>query len=103
MPAFRRGDLRDSLIWEFRHLLGSRVLDAYGIQLLTDAHLAHAHDLSGWHVETVAPGRHVVRARDLAASYAGNQPDPAVLERARADFGDMILTAAVAAAEPRPW
>ena len=86
----------------FRHLMSSRVFDAYGIQLLTDTHLAHAHDLSRWDVQTVAPGRHLVQARDLDPWYAADQPDPAVLEQARADFGDMILTPAIAEAEPRP-
>ncbi len=48
------------------HLLGSYVHDARGIMLLTDAHLARAHDLSGWDVEQVGPRRHLMRARDLA-------------------------------------
>jgi hypothetical protein len=102
-PPFAGGRLGASLLSDFRHLLGSRVFDAYGIQLLTDAHLAHARDLSGWHVETVAPGRHLVRARDLDAWYDGARPDLIVLEQARADFSDMILTAETLAAQPRPW
>lgn len=31
-----------------RHLNGQYIPDAHGLQLLTDAHLAHANDLSDW-------------------------------------------------------
>lgn len=75
-----------------RHLLASRVLDAYGVQLLTDAHLAHARDLSGWDVEPLGEGRHLVRARDLAAWFAQDQPTDTALTQARSDFADMLLT-----------
>ncbi len=48
-----------------RPVLASRVPDAFGIQVLTDAHLEHAHDLTDWTIEEIAPGRHLVTARDL--------------------------------------
>jgi hypothetical protein len=101
-----------------RHLWSSRVHDAQGIQLLTSAHLDQAHDLSGWDVEEVAADRWLVSARDLQpwydlpdyqtwrsdlrASGAGTAADwvPAHLASARRDFGDMILTAEIAAAHP---
>ena len=73
------------------HLLDSYVHDARGVMLLTDAHLARAHDLSAWTVEPVRPSRYVLRARDLTPWLAGDHPDPAVLQRARADFGGMLL------------
>ena len=73
------------------HLLGSYVHDARGVMLLTDEHLARAHDLSEWTVEPVRPGRHLLRARDLTPWLAHDHPDPAVLQRARADLGDMLL------------
>ncbi len=73
------------------------VLEPSGIQILTDRHLAHAHDLSGWST-TRLDGDHVlVEAHDLEPWYATplrqhESPDPELLEHARRDFGDMILT-----------
>jgi hypothetical protein len=69
------------------------VPDTHGIQLLTGAHLANAHDLSHWTITEVAPDRYLVEADDLAAWYAQPHPDQATLVQARADFGDMIITA----------
>ena len=74
------------------HLLGQFVPDARGAMLLTDAHLAHAHDLSGWSIEDVGHGRHLVQAPDLAAWFAQPQPSAEAVARARHDFGAMILT-----------
>ena len=98
--------------WHFnRHLWSSRIHDVTGIQLLTGAHLAHAHDLSGWQVTQVAPDRWLVRAPDLEPWYdvpdrdTWNRrafPHPDVLAQARSDFGDMILTDEIAEAHPRP-
>ena len=68
------------------------VPDAHGIQILTSAHLAKAHDLTAWTITEVAPDRHLVEAPDLAAWYAQPHPDPTTLAKARADFGDMIIT-----------
>ena len=73
------------------------VLEPSGIQILTDRHLAHAHDLAGWST-TRLDGDHVlVEAHDLGPWYATprrqhESPDPDLLDRARRDFGDMILT-----------
>lgn len=67
------------------------VPDACGTQLLGDAHLARAHDLSGWNVTPLGGGKHLVQAKDLAAWFAHDEPDPDVLERARRDFGNVIL------------
>lgn len=103
LPPYQ-GTGRGSALREVRHLAARRTHDAYGVQLLTDAHLTHAHDLSGWDVRTVAPGRHLVRARDLAPWYAAEQADPDTLARARADFGNLILTDQIVAEEtPQPW
>ncbi|MGQ1839208.1 hypothetical protein ACT4S2_12200 [Kocuria turfanensis] len=66
------------------------VADAHGIQLLTDRHLARAHDVSQWEVTEIAPNRYLVRARDLEPWYAGDTPE--AVAQARADFGSMILT-----------
>jgi hypothetical protein len=76
-----------------RRLWDEYVLDAQGMQVLTDAHLARAADLSGWDVEEVAPGRHLVSARELAPWFAGGEPEAAAVEAARRDFGGMLLTA----------
>lgn len=86
-----------------RPLLSSYVPDAFAVQILTDAHLERAHDLGDWEIEEVLPGRHLVIARDLApwlvtpAPHPENEyrlsPPPAqLIDKARADFGDMILT-----------
>lgn len=86
-----------------RHLWDSYVIDAAGVQLLTGKHLSHAHDLSDWTVEEVAPDRYLVSARDLEPWYAALVAEPATIERARADFGDMILTWDTILANPGPY
>ena len=85
-----------------RPLLTSFTPDVAGLQLLTDAHLDRAHDLTGWKTTKLAAGRHLVEARDLGAWYAEADPDPGLLEQARRDFGSMILTAE-AIVDHNPW
>lgn len=91
-----------------RPLLTCFVPDAFGLQLLTDAHLERANDLSAWDITPLGGGRHIVAARDLEAWYrpvhdqsleysecthdAFLPSDPHTLAQARDDFGDMILT-----------
>jgi hypothetical protein len=76
-----------------RHLWHTRVLDAHGIQLLTEDHLNHAHNLNNdWTTTQVTPGRYLVEAKDLTPWYATDTPDPDTLQQARHDFGDIILT-----------
>lgn len=77
------------------HLLASFVPDARGVLLVTDAHLARAADLSAWSLEALGGGRHLLRAKDLAPWLADQQVDPDVMARARADFGEMVMTRAV--------
>jgi hypothetical protein len=86
-----------------RHLLGARTLDAYGLQVLTDRHVARAKDLTGWDVRPLGAGRHLVQARDLDPWYATDRPDPAVLDQARADFGPLILTRDDVLHDPGPF
>jgi hypothetical protein len=86
-----------------RHMWSRFVPDAYGSQLLTRQHLERAHDLSAWQVTEVAPDRFLVRAADLAPWWDSYKPDPAVLARARSDFGDMIMTLADIEADPHGW
>jgi hypothetical protein len=86
-----------------RHLNGQYIADAHGLQLLTDAHLAHANDLSDWIIEPLGAGKHLVQATDLEPWYATIEPDPETLAKARADFGGMILTPEIIAANPPPW
>ncbi len=92
-----------------RHLWSTRVCDANGIQLLTSGHLDHARDLSNWLITEVATDRFLVQAKDLTPWLATHDknawqryesPDPATVAQARADFGDMILTEEIAAANP---
>ena len=75
-----------------RPLLTTFVPDASGIQLLTDSHLKRANDLSNWKVKPLNGGRYIVEAQDLEPWFADTDPEPALLAKARAEFGDMILT-----------
>ena len=85
------------------------VLDPCGLQVLTDRHLEAAHDLSGWRTTRLGPGHLLVEARDLDPWYepaytAFEAVRADVLDAARDDFGDMVLTSARADALglPRP-
>jgi hypothetical protein len=75
-----------------RHLDHQRVPDACGIQLLTEDHLALAHDLRAWNVTDLGGGKHLVEAVDTGPWFEGSGPEADVLDRARRDFGAMILT-----------
>jgi hypothetical protein len=66
-----------------RHLNGQYVPDAHGVQLLTDARLAHANDLSDWNVTPLGGGKHLVKAKDLQLWYANIDPEPETLAKAR--------------------
>ena len=83
-----------------RDLWSTHVLDVAGIQVLASAQLDRAADLGAWTVQEVAPDRWLVRAHDLEAWYQppdetawgqGRFPDPALVERARRDFGELVV------------
>ncbi|QNN51155.1 hypothetical protein [Nocardioides mesophilus] len=86
-----------------RHLWDRYVIDAHGVNLLTDYHLDNAHDLSDWTVEEVSPGRHLVSAKNLASWYSGGPTPYDVIQRARADFGKMILDWDTIQSHPGPY
>lgn len=86
-----------------RHLNGRYVPDAHGIQLLTDAHLNNANNLTDWNITKLGAGKHLVQATDLEPWYATATPDPDTLAKARADFGNMILTKETITNNPPPW
>jgi len=86
-----------------RHLWDEFVIDAAGVNLLTSKHLKHARDLSDWDVDEVAPDRFLVKAKDLTAWFGQVVPSDEVITRARADFGDMILTWDTIVARPGPY
>ncbi|MGW2091506.1 hypothetical protein [Promicromonospora sukumoe] len=67
-------------------------LDAYGTQVLTGHHLRRTHDLSSWTITSLGNDRHLVKHPNPDAWYAHDTPDPAVLEAARHDFGELIIT-----------
>ena len=98
LPYVEESDVRYN-----RHLWDQFVPDAHGLQLLTDAHLEHANDLSGWVIEPLGGGRHLVQAKDQQPWYANMDPDPETLAKARTDFGRMILTKQTTADNPPPW
>lgn len=93
LPYVSEGQVRNN-----RQLWDQHTPDAYGLQVLTEQHLARVDNLDGWEVSAVAPGRFLVQARDLAAWYAGTEPEPGVLDRARRDFGAAIFTPEAVAA-----
>ena len=88
-PAMR-GDAPPAWYHSRRDQLRDTVPDAHGVQLLTGAHLARAHDLSAWRVEEIAPDRYLVGAQDLDPWFRTGVADPDVVAAARADFGDML-------------
>ncbi|MFD9686802.1 hypothetical protein ACFWXO_13705 [Kitasatospora sp. NPDC059088] len=73
-------------------LWGRKVPDAHGIQLLSSAHLDQASDLSDWQITEVHKDRFLVEAPDPAAWFGPGGPAAAVIEQARADFGQLIVT-----------
>ncbi|MDH6128856.1 hypothetical protein [Kitasatospora sp. GP82] len=86
LPTISTTDLRaNHSVWS-RH-----VPDAHGIQLLTGAHLDRAEDLSGWSVTEIRPDRFLVEDRNPDAWFSPDGPDPELVERARRDFGRLII------------
>ncbi len=75
-----------------RHAWYCHTPDAHGIQILTDSHLEQASDLTRWHIQSLGNDRHLVQAPDLQPWYSAATPDPDVLDRARQDFGEIILS-----------
>jgi hypothetical protein len=82
-----------------RHLDDRRVPDACVEQVLTQAHLDAANDLSDWRVEEVAAGRFLVAHPRPSRWFlsappgeSGTRVDPEILAKAREDFGPMVLT-----------
>jgi hypothetical protein len=96
-------DLHERNIRYNRHLLSRYTPDAHGIQILTDQHLTRARDLSTWNIQGLGHGRYLVEADDTTPWYSTPLPDQDVVDQARHDFGDMILTKEVIAANPPPW
>lgn len=95
--------VRESGIRYNKHLNSQYTPDAHGLQILTDAHLKHATDLSDWVIKPLGAGRHLVQAKDLEPWYATTTVDPETLAKARDDFGAVILTPEIIANNPPPW
>ncbi|WP_433728018.1 hypothetical protein ACQP2Y_13900 [Actinoplanes sp. CA-051413] len=89
----------EAKVRRYRRLWDRYVPDAHGIQVVTGAHLSRLGPLPGWDVQPLAGGRHLVQARDLEPWFATDEPDPAVVAAARADFADALLTPEVLKAE----
>lgn len=83
-----------SLLLPLRPLEASHVPDVYAVQLLTDQHLAHGLDLTGWDVREVAPGRHLV-STPAAAAWLHDPlgPPTAMRDAARQQFAPALITA----------
>lgn len=86
-----------------RHMWDRYIPDAYGIQLLTRTHLEKANDLSAWSVEEIRADRFLVQSKDLPAWWDNVEPPAELLEQARADFGEMVMTYAAIEADPHGW
>jgi hypothetical protein len=93
----------ESLTRYNKHLLSAYVPDAHGFQVLRQAHLDNARDLGEWSVTPVGDDRYVVEYRDLDEWYTPPRPPGELIAQARADFGGMILTPAIADAHPPAW
>ena len=93
----------ESLFRYNQHLTTTHVIDAHGIQVLTDAHLARLQNPDRWNIEDLGHGKHLVTAPDLAAWYADTTPNAATLEQARDDFADLLLTDDAVSTHPPPW
>jgi hypothetical protein len=102
-PHQKLPDLHESDIRYNRHLLSQYAPDAHGIQILTDQHLSRARDLSSWNIRDLSHDRYLVEAQDFAPWYSRPLPDQDIVDKARDDFGDMILTKETIAANPPPW
>ena len=86
-----------------RHLNAQYIADAHGLQLLTDAHLAQANDLSDWIIEPLGGGKHSCRPKTWSPGTPTSTPTRTTLAKARADFGGMLLTPEIIADNPPPW
>jgi hypothetical protein len=84
-----------------RDLWATHVLDVAGIQVLGSAQLDRVADLGAWAVQEVSPDRWLVQAKDLEAWYEppdetawgqGRFPEPALVEQARRDFGELVVS-----------
>lgn len=101
--AGRARGLRE-LVWrENRHLWSTYAPEAFGIQVLTKAHLDRATNLSAWQVTAIGDNRYLVEAHDLAPWYSTPEPSPQVRAEAREDFGDILLTDAAVRADAHGW
>jgi hypothetical protein len=100
---FRLKYVDHHLVENNRHLWSRYLPDPNGVQVVTQAHLERAADLSSWEVRQLAGGRYLVQARDLRPWYEPEVPDPELIDAARVDFGDMILTREVIETDPTGW
>lgn len=82
-----------------RSLDRRRVPDVCVLQLLTQEHIDATHDLTGWRIDEVAPGKFIVEHPDPHAWFLpapegepGTRVDPEVLARARTDFGAALIS-----------
>ena len=88
----QRMDIDQNDVSRYWYVLNRLVPDVNGIQLVTDAHLARANDLSDWVITSLGDGRHLLAARDLEPWYVDPDTPTDVVTAARHDFGDMLLT-----------
>ena len=88
-------------------LLHNRVVAPCGVQVVSDAHLERANDLSNWNVTSLGDQRHLITAPDITPWYAPpipleppkflprwerHHPPDDLYQQALTDFGDMIIT-----------
>lgn len=83
-----------------RHLLASYTIDAYVAQILTSEHFARIGALASFAVEDLGADRLLVVARQPEPWLGGLNPDPDVVEQARREFGEALLTRELMATHP---
>lgn len=98
ITSFEGTDYYHPMAYEWHpELWGEYLIDASGIQIVTDQHLEKAADLSAWSLTRLDDSHHLLEAPDLEPwfdepSRVGARALPEVIHQARRDFGDMILT-----------
>lgn len=85
-----------------RHMWTTHLPDAFGIQVVTSAHLERFRYLEdGWNVTSVGNDRYLVEAKNLEPWFA--QPEPVNREFARMDMSGLILTEDAIRSDPLGW
>lgn len=95
MPHLRRVPHSPPL----RELENRFVPDAFGLQLVSRDHATHAPKGESWSVTQLDHGSLLIEHTDIQAWYGGTLPKIEVLQAARSDFRNLLLTDSVPGVE----